>query len=195
MDEKQAIISQILSTAEATAKNIVEGAKAEQDRVLSEKAALDEKKNSATKSRAEAAAEESIKRSEMLARLDSKKNLLNIRQKAISEVYLLVEDKLRNLSNEKYCKLFEGYISKYAHSGDKISICKNDEKRLNDAWLNSCASKNGLKLSFADNHNYKGGIIIRGQKCDINCTLEAMVSEARVNTEKKVAEILFGNNG
>lgn len=194
-DNKQAIISQIISAAEATAKSIVDAAQTEQNNALAQRAESDERKNSAALSRAEKNAEDGIKRSEMLARLDSKKNLLNVRQQAIGDVYLLVMEKLEKLPDAKYCDLFAGYIAEYAHDGDSISICKNDESRLNRDWLNRCAKQNNIKLDFAEIHNYRGGIIIKGKKCDINCTLEALISEARDKTEKKVAEILFGTNG
>ncbi len=195
MDEKQAIISQIISTAEATAKSIVDGAQAEQDRLVTERAALDEKKNSVVLEKAQKNAEENIKRSEMLAKLDAKKYLLEVRQKAISEVYLLAVDNLSRLEDDKYRNLFAKFILEFALDGDKISVCEKDKARLNDDWLKSLSTEKGIKLVFGENHNYKGGIIISGKKYDINCTLEALVAGARDNTEKKVSEILFGNNG
>lgn len=195
MDEKQAIISQIISSAEATAKSIVEGAQAEQDRTLASKAELDEKKNSAVLAKAKKNAEESVNRTEMLARLDSKKYILGVRQKAISEVYVLAVKNLSALDDDKYRKLFSQFVLQYASDGDLICVCEKDKKRLNEKWLNDCAAEKGIKLGFGENHSFNGGIIIRGSNCDINCTLESLVSRARDNTEKKVAEILFGNNG
>lgn len=195
MDEKEAIISQIINIAKTSAESIVDGAKTEQERIITEKIAFTEKKNNAILEKARNNAEESVKRSEMLARLDSKKYLLGIRQKAISEVYLLAIRKLSSLDDEDYRKLFSGYILQYASDGDLISVCEKDKKRLNEEWLNDCAFKKGIKLSFCENHNYSGGIIIKGSQCDINCTLDSLVSHAREATEKKVSEILFGNNG
>ena len=194
MDEKQAIISQILSSAEKTAKNIIDAAKTEQDNALAEKAALDEKKNEAALNRAIVTADENIKRFEMLANLDAKKYLLKTRQDAITHVYNLAEEKLISLQDDKYRKLFADLIGKFANDGDKISICDSDADRLNKEWLDRCAKEKNLHLTFGERHNHKGGIIILGDKCDINCTIEALVSDARVYTEKKVAEILFEEN-
>lgn len=137
--------------------------------------------------------EQALAGQKTLLRIDGKKYELGAKREIIDEVYRSVENKIVTLSDAEYVEFVSGLITKNAEDGDKVIICKRDEKRLTADWLADLANDMQISLEFAkERHGDKGGVILRGAKYDKNLTVSAIMDEVKKSTESHVVRRLFG---
>ncbi len=129
----------------------------------------------------------------------------------------LVIDARRKLANgilarkrQKIEEIFAKAKSEFIASADYAEIMKNltaksivskkeeiqvgkDEKVLDQKWLDSVNSALGASLTFSkDKGGFTGGVVITEGETFVNITVDTLFALLREDTEKPVADILFG---
>lgn len=185
---KEAIIKNIAATAAASAADIAADAATKRDEILSSAKRDSEAKLAEAKAVAEQNSALNRARQAKIAELDARKITLTAKRRVIDAAYALAEKKLIALPDKEYARFMGVLVNRYAEEGDTVIVSPRDAARLNEAWLKSCCKTPGLKLAVSD-VDFSGGLMLSNSVCDKNLTAEMLVSEARVRTERKVAEM------
>lgn len=127
--------------------------------------------------------------------IDARRTLANSilakKRNRIDQVY----DKAKEdfVKSADYAKVLKTLVVKAIHSKKETVIVGENEKVLNQAWLETVNKEASADLSFAKNQaSFKGGVIIQDGNTFVNITADTLFSLIRENTEKPVADILFG---
>ena len=196
MEGKDAIINSIIATAESKAQAIVADAIAEKDSLLEMTRNRLEQRERETLAHAEEEARKTVERKVTLAELDRRKLLLKAKQALIDKVYDAAIAKTLNMTDNVYRDFIGGLVKRYADDGDEIMIAERDAKSLNYDWAESLGRSIGKDITLSRKyHSGRGGIILVGDKCDKNLTLDAAVKQLRPLCEGEIAAKLFGSNG
>lgn len=189
------IAGRIQEEAAAEAKRIEEHAQREAQEILkraSEDADAQDKK---TAEAAENASTDIKRRAESTARLNAQKISLAARQAVISEAFELAAKKLSGMEPQKYTEFLAKLISENARGGEEVWFAASDKacgKAALDA-ANKELSKRGIKpavLGGYDDRQGKG-VILKAGLVATNCTLDALLREARPALTGEVAALLF----
>ena len=137
---------------------------------------------------AEKKANEIRQRSISGARIEGRSIGLSARHEMMEKALSLAESRLAALDKNDKKALYEGLIIRYS-SGDDVLI------QMNKADYNELASR--LKVKGMDiitdprPGRFSGGIIIKEDKAEIDCTFRAMTENAGREMETEIAELLF----
>lgn len=132
--------------------------------------------------------EEINRRRLSVANLDAKKYQLSQKQLLVEKAYATAAEKLHE-DGRKYLKLIGKLITRYAETGETVTICEGDKKRITKAYLDGFGKKLTLNSQYGD---FSGGIILSSKGYDKNLTLEVVLRQIREESENEVIEILFG---
>lgn len=189
---KELIIEKILSDAKAKADEIIASAKQKADKILKDaKAGLD---NDYEKSVQEAKAlvPELLRRKLSVAELESKKILLNSKQKVLEKVFAGAVEDIRALSNEKYLEYIEKMLLANAEDGDEVIVAESDKKIVTRDFIEKVAKQKGIKLKLKSEYgSFIGGLILVSRCCSKNMTLELELALLREEKEAKIARMIF----
>ncbi len=111
-------------------------------------------------------------------------------------------DDITALPDDKFCGLMTRLLLECAESGTgEICVAKSDTKRLGEAFLVKAnaalkerCGKGEIVLS-KDTCDKKGGFVYRKGGMEMDCSVEAVVAQAREQMETEVAAILFAGEG
>ena len=192
MEGKKAIVDRILSDAEEQAKSILKDAKirkqAEQDAARQEAAEYLEKSRRALKSEAE----NQISRRETVAALDCRKLLLQAKREVLESVIQAAQKKACKMPKEKYLKVLEKLLKENAETGDEIVL--SESAPVGEREVMALAVCKERKLSFAATvGKFSGGLILVSDKCDKDCSFEALFEANRNELEEEIAGDLFAD--
>ena len=192
MEGKKAIVERILSDAEEQAKSILKDAKirkqAEQDAARQEAAEYLEKSRRALKSEAE----NQISRRETVAALDCRKLLLQAKREVLESVIQAAQKKACKMPKEKYLKVLEKLLKENAETGDEIVL--SESAPVGEREVMALAVCKERKLSFAATvGKFSGGLILVSDKCDKDCSFEALFEANRNELEEEIAGDLFAD--
>lgn len=188
MREKN-IIEKIISDAEAKATDILAEAEAKSICDAFEVSKALDKEREEQLDALKKRGEETLRRREITAKLDSNKLLLSAKRKALDAVFERALEKLCSLPTGEYVKLVGELIEKYADEGDGVILsshcqCKGQIEAL------PVVAKKGLKVS-EEYGDFAGGVILVGKGCDKNVTFEALVQSAKDGLQAEIATRLF----
>lgn len=193
MNNKEAIIQKIIDDAEKVAQSNIDEAEKTAAQILDRAKREVEKYKDDNLTKADDLYADALERSKVVSNLDCKKLLLNAKKATIDKAFQEAVDDIMK-DKKGYLSLIEKMISSCAEDGDKVVICKDDEKVITKKFVSDLAEKTGKKISLSkDFGDFKGGVILEGKNYDKNLTLELELSAIRQDTEKKISEILFGN--
>lgn len=193
MNNKEAIIQKIIDDAEKVAQSNIDEAEKTAAQILDRAKREVEKYKNDNLTKADDLYADALERSKVVSNLDCKKLLLNAKKATIDKAFQEAVDDIMK-DKKGYLSLIEKMISSCAEDGDKVVICKDDEKVITKKFVSDLAEKTGKKISLSkDFGDFKGGVILEGKNYDKNLTLELELSAIRQDTEKKISEILFGN--
>lgn len=193
MNNKEAIIQKIIDDAEKVAQSNIDEAEKTAAQILDRAKREVEKYKNDNLTKADDLYADALERSKVVSNLDCKKLLLNAKKATIDKAFQEAVDDIMK-DKKGYLSLIEKMISSCAEDGDKVVVCKDDEKVITKKFVSDLAEKTGKKISLSkDFGDFKGGVILEGKNYDKNLTLELELSAIRQDTEKKISEILFGN--
>lgn len=182
--EADAVISAAREKAAASAKEILDRAKETAD--LTEKGAV-------------TTAEEVSRRTMQAAGLEARKNSLMSRRTVIDEAFELAGKRLLSLPEDRYEALISALVVESAETGNEsISVNTADLGRYKNgllqklnAALEKAGKRGGLTLSAVP-ADIGGGLLLVGDKFDVDLSFEALIRAEREISERAAAEILFG---
>jgi V/A-type H+-transporting ATPase subunit E len=139
---------------------------------------------------------EIFKRREIVANLDVGKMMLGAKREIIEDVYRAVLDKLKNLDKDTYESFFEKLLNQAVETGEEVITLGEEERHINQAWLDAYNQRNGKKLTLAEEKaDIFGGFILKDGKTRVNCSWDMLVNVSREKFEFDVVERLFESNG
>ncbi|MCL2484378.1 MAG: V-type ATP synthase subunit E family protein [Firmicutes bacterium] len=181
------IIKNILSKAESEAKALVKTAKKQSSEAIERAKKQEEENYKKGLDRACKRAEEHNFNKSAAAKAEEALVRVTAEQKAINEVFALVNKELQSLTPASRKKLITNLIKNHARSGDTVYIGKNDEKEISEAFIKALPVKN-LKRKVVD--SIDGGITLENSNYKLSLTYKEMVEEVREELQFEVLKKL-----
>lgn len=192
------IIEKIISKAEEDVLQMEKEANKQVEATLLSIERQTERTLNALKNKEKADVEEIHRRSQLMTRLDSRKNALAIKRKVIDEAFNNARLALDNLDNTRYEALITKIILEGVETGnEQVQVPKADIDKYKNGLLDKLNStlkavgKTGNLTLLETPAAIKSGILLIGEKSDINGSFDVLIQDARDKYERKVAEILF----
>lgn len=196
----QALIDKILKTAHTEAEEIEKEAMkraAASENVILKRGT--ERADAVLKTAEQDAAQE-IKTANLMCELEKRKAVLKTKRDIISTVYDKAFDKLCALSTEEKTEFLYSVITKNApESVITLTVPASEKqiytpafiKRLEDGISERMSAE--AKVTLSDTPaDFKGGVLMTGEKCDVDASFEQIMSDARDLYENDISEMLFG---
>ncbi len=140
-------------------------------------------------------ADERVVRLGSVSRLEAKKIVLAARQEMVSKAFDLALEKLCTLPESEYASLLSKLAAKAAKTGqEQVILSQKDRTRLGKQVVTGAnellGTKGALKLS-EEVRPIKGGLILQGDRIEVNCSFETLVRLQREEMAAQVAQVLF----
>lgn len=134
---------------------------------------------------------------ERIARLDAKKELLQLKQDMVSQGFDKAREALSQLPEDKYCALLTKLAVRSASGGEELVFNARDKAAVGakvaeaaNRELTAQGKPAGLTVSDEEGA-FSGGLILRRGSVEINCTTELLVEVCRGELAAKMAGVLF----
>lgn len=143
------------------------------------------------------AAEERSQRLAKAADMEARKSILSHKQDIVAEVFRRAEEKLSSLSGEEYLSFLASLAARASSSGREEIVLAEKDKALgpkvaakaNDLLLGQGKT---AKLTLSSRTgDFAGGLILAEGNISVNCTVEALMAQARETMAADVAAELF----
>jgi V/A-type H+/Na+-transporting ATPase subunit E len=152
--------------------------------------------------KAQARADEIVKRRASSARLEKRKRILTEKDMIVGEVYAEVREKILALPDDEYLDLLKNLVVSHSVGGDeKVMLAKNDLVRFKarlPRWVEDI-TKESRRLGktttvevSSETRDIEGGLILVRGRMEINLGLDVIIAETKYRLEGDVAQILFG---
>lgn len=196
------IKEKILADAKADAVKIIEESGQQADNRVQKIKEQTKLRMAEIEKKAEADSIEIERRSMLTASLDSRKNSLFKRRELLDLAFEQALQKLNEVPDAEYTALITKMIVAASVTGtEKLIVPAKDEKRYKGeksliTSLNTSLKKAGKtgELSLGGTSSeFSGGVLLYGDKTDVDCSFESLIARFRENEEMEVAKILFGN--
>nr|WP_279354776.1 V-type ATP synthase subunit E family protein [Eubacterium sp. 1001713B170207_170306_E7] len=171
------------------------------ERVQSSVAAIERRTEltlNALKNKEKADVEEIHRRSQLMTRLDSRKNVLAVKRKVIDEVFDKARVDLDALDDSRYEALVTKIVVNGSETGsEKLQVPAKDLQRYKDGLLDKLnaalkdAGKVGELTLDETPATFKSGVMLVGEMSDVNGSFDVLIDDAREKYEREVAEMLF----
>ncbi len=145
-----------------------------------------------------AAAEDRVQRLAKTADMEARKSVLGFKQSLVADAFDKAEAKLNAMKGDEYVAFLANLAARAAVTGteelvfsaaDKAACGKKVVDKANAALK---AAGKTAKLTLADKAGDFGkGLIVRQGSVSVNCTVEALMAQARENMASQVAAELF----
>jgi V/A-type H+-transporting ATPase subunit E len=140
----------------------------------------------------------SVERLDSAAQLESKKQILACKQELIAKAFANAVTALTQLPEEKYVALLAKLSAQAAVSGsESIILSPADRTRCGKAVcikaneLLAAGGKNASLTLSAETRDIPGGVVVSSGAIEVNCSVDALVGQAKDELSAKVAAILF----
>ena len=183
---KQELLDKILSDARTRAEELRAEAKAKADALLA--AAAEERATLLSNVRkvSAASAPDVLKRARAMAELEVRKVHLARKQEVLSAAY--EKSYAAITADKRYPALLANMITAAAEAGDEVVFASSDagvEKK--DVIV--AAMKAKKVTASKEKGAFRGGIVLRGQACDKNLTLELELDSLRSSGQVKYEDL------
>jgi len=144
-----------------------------------------------------AAAEERSQRLAKTADMEARKSILATKQTIVAETFRRAEEKLLALSGEAYLDFLASLAVRASSTGEEEIVLSEKDKAEGKEILdraNRLLSEAGkpAKLTLsAQTGDHAAGLILRQGNISVNCTMEALMAQAREEMAAEVAAELF----
>ena len=129
-----------------------------------------------------------------LAQMEARKGVLALKQELISESFEKACGKIVALPQDQYVALLAKLAKEASVTGnERIVLNKRDKAAVGAAVAEKAnALLGGGKLTVAEETgDFAGGLILRRDSIEVNCTAELLVKLCRDEMSAKVANVLF----
>lgn len=185
------ITEAIFREARAEADSIMENSKrsvGEIERLYEKEARISEE---AILNAAEREADAIRRRSLSQSSIEDRNIKLSARHEMMERAFSTAERKLAALDKNDKKALYESMIIRYS-SGNDVRVQLN---KIDTEELGSKLKVKGMDILIEPGYGrFSGGIIIKEDKTEIDCTFKAMTENARKEMEPEIAETLFSQH-
>lgn len=144
------------------------------------------------------AAEDRADRLAKAADMEARKSILACKQSIVGEAFDKAEEKLRALAGDEYVDFLAGQAARAAVTGrEEIVLSEKDRASVGarvaekaNALLRAEGKDAGLVLA-EEPGAFSGGLVLKDGNITVNCTLEALMAQAREEQAASVAAELF----
>ena len=145
-----------------------------------------------------AAAEDRVQRLAKTADMEARKSVLSFKQSIVADAFDRAEAKLNALTGDEYVAFLAALAAKAAVTGtEEIIFSAADRDAYGtkvvakaNADLAAAGKTGGLTLSKQEGH-FARGLICKQGSVSVNCTVEALMAQAREDMASDVAAGLF----
>ncbi len=145
-----------------------------------------------------AAAEDRVQRLAKTADMEARKSVLSFKQSIVAEAFDKAEAKLNALEGEQYVSFLAALAARAAVTGtEEIVLSAADRTAYGskvvaraNAALKEAGRTGGLILS-AQTGDFARGLVCKQGSVSVNCTVEALMAQAREDMASDVAAELF----
>jgi len=145
--------------------------------------------------RGQKAADERLERLGSVARLEAKKVTLAAKQEMVGKAFDLALEQLCALPETEYIALLAKLASVAAKSGrEQVVLSQKDRTRFGKQVVTAANELLGAKgaLTLAESvRPLKGGLVLQGDRMEVNCSFETLVRLQRDTLAGQVAQVLF----
>ncbi len=185
-------------------KKIIEDAEKEKAKMLKEAREKASQIVEAGKRSAEKTTKEIISRMEMEAEteksriltmenLESRKKILEAKQKVIERAFSKALEEVLDL--EDYKQILGNLLCKVARGGEELILSPRDRKRLTGDFFSTINARLGEPLKISEEtRDITGGFILKTGNIEINECFDAKLIILRDEMESQVAQILFSGD-
>ena len=139
-------------------------------------------------------AQQYASRIERTAQLESKKEILALRQEMVSEAFRLAEAKITGMDEQQYIAYLTRKVCETDFKGEAQLVMSEKDKaavgqKVVDA-VNASGSEGRLTLAD-DTKDMLGGFILRQGNVEVNCTVDIILELIRGEAAAEVVKVLF----
>ena len=180
LSEAQEYADNAVAEAEREGKELTARAKEKSNKILSD---VQDKINIETK--------KVFNRRNSLARLETRKIILQAKQDAINECFERAVEELRNMDEDAYISFISDKLSDLGVDGGEVIFNDKDSESVGERIINR-ANESGKKFHMSDRRiNARGGFKVVSGRVEITATLESMVENIKEEITPDVAKALF----
>ncbi|QOX64023.1 hypothetical protein FRZ06_12105 [Anoxybacterium hadale] len=195
MNGIEKITERIIQNAEQELAEITREAREKAEEIAARYADAARKESREILSRGQGAATERIERLEGVAMLDTRKLELSVKQELLERAFDTALDRIKGLPEKDYVLLLARLAAKASRSGyEEVLLSNEDRLKVGETVVREA---NGLipgggHLTLAEDFRaIKGGLLLRDEDIEINCTLESLIRQLRSEMAGELAGILF----
>ena len=190
MEGKEAIINKIIEDANEKALAIVNKATDASNEKIAQAKNWAEEYTKAQEKLLEQELFDIVERRKTVAKLDSRKISLAVKQELIDATFNKALDLLLRSSKDEYLALVERLINEYADDGDAIVLC--DDNVLSVSDVKGFEAYTRFNMSICEKRgSFKGGVLLIGKTCDKDLSFEALIKSKKEEYSKSISESLF----
>ena len=129
-----------------------------------------------------------------LAQMEERKSVLSVKQEMIRQGFNKACEMLVDLPQEQYVALLAKLAKNAAVTGEeKIVLNARDKAAVGGAVVKAAnEALGGGRLTLAEETgDFAGGLILRRESIEVNCTAELLVKVCRDEMSAKMADVLF----
>lgn len=134
------------------------------------------------------------------AAMESKKNILSMKQEAVDKILALAAERICTLPEDEYVRFLARLAGEAASTGsEEVVFSSRDKAEVSKAVIkaaNDILKKRGIepRLSVSEvTGSFMGGLIIKQGDIEVNCSVSKLLELSRDNLAGPVAEILFSD--
>lgn len=139
--------------------------------------------------------EENADNRERLFQMESRKEILALKQKLVADCFSRAKELILSLPEENYFMLLVKLaVSASDNGAGEIILNRKDRERFGDkvALTANAMLKEGKMTISEDVGDFSGGLIVRNGKIEVNSSVELLVDMCREEMSAKAAGVLFG---
>ena len=144
-----------------------------------------------------AAAEDRVQRLAKTADMEARKSVLSFKQSIVAEAFDKAEARLNALEGDEYVSFLAALAARAADTGREEIVLSAADRPLGkkvvdkaNAALKAAGRTAGLTLSDTEGA-FGRGLVVRQGSVSVNCTVEALMAQAREDMASDVAAELF----
>ena len=195
MNGIEKITERIIQNAEQELAEITREAKEKVEEITARYEDAARKESSEILSKGQGAAKERIERLEGVAMLDTRKLELSVKQELIERAFDSALEQIKGLPQIEYVHLLAKLAAKASRSGNEEVLLSNEDRlKVGESIVreaNELISGGGHLTLAEDFRPIKGGLLLRDEDIEINCTLESLIRRLRSEMAGELAGILF----
>ncbi len=186
---KNDVLEAIGTAAAEEAENIIASAKAyaEERRSAAMKNAYE--LGEAEEKKANAKADDILKKRATAARMERNKIILDAKRKAVDRVYELLLDGLKKSSEDEFVNLVRIAVEKYGEYGQKILLSAFAPAKKEK--IESLAAVKEKRMTVETTDSLEDGFVISGEIFDRDFSYASIAQSCRERTENEIADKLL----